>query len=106
MRTQGLRRLRRYFHSNITAVGKISLTWSLREHLAIFTRGSKTSSVVGTDLNEVVGVWQHVLQPGLIDCGRNKYAICSRLWVNIFSPILHLVSKKHDIYIVRLYKLK
>lgn len=43
------------------------LTRPLRKHLAVFTRGSEASSVEGTDLNEVMRVWQHVLQSGLID---------------------------------------
>lgn len=63
----------------------------------MFTRGSEAGSIEGTDLNQVVRVWQHVLQPGLIECGWNKYTVCSRLWIIILSPVLDLVSKNRDI---------
>lgn len=70
----------------------MSLTWPLCEHLAVFTGGSKARSIKGTDLNEVVWVWQHVLQPGLIKCTWNKYPMCSLFWVVILSPVFDLVT--------------
>lgn len=70
-------------------------TWSLGEHLAVFSRRSQASTVEGTDLDEVVRVWQHVLQAGLVDRGLNEYTVCSRLWVIILSPVLDLVWKSN-----------
>lgn len=71
------------------------LTWSLGEHLAVFSRRSQASTVEGTDLDEVVRVWQHVLQAGLVDRGLNEYTVRSRLWVIILSPVLDLVWKSN-----------
>lgn len=72
------------------------LTWSLSEHLTVFTRGSEAGSVESTDLDEVVRVWQHVLQPGLIDCGWNKYTVRSWLRIIVLSPVFDLVGKTRD----------
>lgn len=61
----------------------------------MFTGRSKTCSVERPDLNEVVRIWQHVLQPGLIDCSWNEYAICPGLWIVILSPVFDLCSRIH-----------
>lgn len=71
----------------------LPLTWSLGEHLAVFSRRSQAGSIESTDLDEVVGVGQHVLQSGLVDGGLNKYTVGTCLGVDVFSPVLDLVWK-------------
>lgn len=41
-----------------------------------------------------MSVWQHVLQPSLIDCGGDKYAVGSWLWIVILPPVLNLWDPK------------
>lgn len=78
---------------NVSVVLASGLTCSLGEHLAVFAGRADTGSVVGSDLDEVVGVWQHVLQPGLVHGGGHKDTIGSRLCIVILPPVLHLVRK-------------
>lgn len=69
---------------------RFPLTWSLCEHLTMLPGWSQARAVKSTDLDEVMSVWQHVLQPSLVDCGGDKYAVCSRLWIVVLSPVLNL----------------
>lgn len=78
-----------------------SLTWSLGEHLTMFSGRSQAGSVESSDLDEVMRVWQHVLQPGLVDCCGDEYTVCSRLWIVVLPPILNLQDSEGDIVMLR-----
>lgn len=67
----------------------------------MFSRRSQAGSVESTDLNEVMSVWQHVLQPGLVDCCGYKYTVCSRFWIVILPPVLNLQDSEGEIVKLR-----
>lgn len=56
----------------------------------MFPWWSEAGAVESADLDEVMRIRQHVLQTGLVDCGRDKYSVCSRLRVIVLSPVLYL----------------
>lgn len=59
----------------------------------MFSRWSQAGTVERSDLDEVVRVRQHVLQPGLIHSGWNKYAVRPRLRVVVLPPVFYLVER-------------
>lgn len=78
-----------------------SLTWSLSEHFTMFSGRSQACSIESADLDEVMSVWQHVLQPGLVDRCGDKYAVCSRFWMVILRPVLNLEDSEGKIVKLR-----
>lgn len=78
-----------------------SLTWSLSEHFTMFSGRSQACSIESADLDEVMSVWQHVLQPGLVDRCGDKYAVCSRFWMVILRPVLNLEDSEGKIVNLR-----
>lgn len=67
----------------------------------MFSGRSQAGSVESSDLDEVMRVWQHVLQPGLVDCCGDKYTVCSRFWIVVLPPILNLQDSEGDIVTLR-----
>lgn len=67
----------------------------------MFSGRSQAGSVESSDLDEVMRVWQHVLQPGLVDCCGDKYTVCSRFWIVVLPPILNLQDSEGDIVMLR-----
>lgn len=62
----------------------------------MFSGRSQAGSVESTDLDEVMSVWQHVLQSGLVDCCGNKYTVCSRFWIVVLPPVLNLQDSEGE----------
>lgn len=50
--------------------------------------------VVAPNLNEVVGVWQHIVQSGMVPPAGHHHPLCCSLIVLVSPPILHLETYK------------
>lgn len=72
------------------------LTWPLSEHLAMFSGWSQAGSVESADLDEVMRVWQHILQPSLVNRCGDKYTVCSWFWIVVLPPVLNLQDSQND----------